>query len=191
MKHTPLVMLAVFLLSAISMNAQPYDCLLSGTARERLKLTDEQATSIRSIRSATAKQLIDIRAEIQKKRLELGDLRNAETPDRAKVEGLSRAIGDLQLKQKMLLFDTEQSILKVLTAEQKKIWKELRAQRRSAQGCMGGGRHRGGMGCMQGGMGCMQGGMGQMQGGMGQMQGGQTGTGMHLRKRDGSCMNQP
>lgn len=98
-------------------------------ALKKLNLNEEQKAAMKEIRTKTAKQMIDVRADLQKKRLDLTALLDGESPNRAQVEGLSREIGDLQLKQKMLLFDADQSVQKLLTADQKAIWKEIKGKR--------------------------------------------------------------
>jgi len=152
MKLTPITALLIAALCAGTAFAQPGMRGMNRKSIEKLNLTAEQEKSLRDIRNANEKQMIDLRASMQKKRIELGELRNAETPDRAAVERIFSEIGDLQLRQKMLAFDGEQAALKVLNPEQRKIWKEMKGERfRNAKDNRG--RHRRG-GAGGGGFGC-------------------------------------
>lgn len=101
----------------------------SGEAMEKLNLTKEQKESMRDIRSKTAKQMIDIRADLQKKRIDMQTLTDGDAPNRAAVEKLSREIGELQLQQKMALFDADQSVQRILNDDQKKIWKDIKSRK--------------------------------------------------------------
>ena len=120
--------IAVVLLGSIA-GAQPTRDM-KREARERLNLTSDQEKSIKDIKSKSGKDLIDLRASMQKKRIDLGNAWNADSPDRAQVEGLMKDIGTLQLTMKMVLFDADQAVNKLLTAEQRKVYKELKQQRR-------------------------------------------------------------
>jgi Spy/CpxP family protein refolding chaperone len=99
-------------------------------ARERLNLSVEQEKSIKDIKTTSGKELIDLRADVQKKRIDLGNAWSAEAPDRAQVEGLMKDIGALQLKMKMILFDADQAVNKQLNPEQRKVYRELKQERR-------------------------------------------------------------
>lgn len=120
--------IAILLLSAMAVAQPSRDDRRQ--ARERLNLTSEQEKSIKDIKSKSGKELIDLRAEVQKKRIDLGNAWGADTPDRAQVEGLMKDIGALQLKMKMILFDADQAVNKLLNPEQRKVYKELKQERR-------------------------------------------------------------
>lgn len=95
-------------------------------ASEKLKLTDAQEKQIKEIRSKQMKQMIQLRADLQIKRLELKELLDADAPDRAAVEKKMRMIADIRVQQQMLHFDKKQAIDKVLMPEQRKIADEMR-----------------------------------------------------------------
>jgi len=96
---------------------------------EKLNLTTEQKGAMRDIRIATKKQMIDVRADLQKKRLAMQEILAEEVPDRTAFESISREISDLQLRQKMLLFDSRQEVMQLLDAEQKELFREMQHHR--------------------------------------------------------------
>lgn len=97
---------------------------------EKLDLTSEQRAAMRDIRVATQKNMIDLRADLQKKRIEMGELMQEDGVDRNRVEGLTREIADLQVRQKMLLFDSRHEVMKLLSAEQQEQFRELKSESR-------------------------------------------------------------
>jgi Spy/CpxP family protein refolding chaperone len=110
---------------------------------EKMNLSEDQRSELKQIRSDTRKQMIDLRANLQKKRVDMRSMMDSDTPDRVAFEKLSREMADIRLQQKMLLFDTDQSIMKNLNPEQQKLWKEMRQRRLHS---LGDGRHdRGGL----------------------------------------------
>lgn len=117
---------ALLLMSSAAILAQPGP---DTGAWKKMNLTEEQKSTLKSIRSETQKQMIDIRASLQKKRIDMKEMVDGESGDRAAFERLSREIADLQVQQKMLLFDTDQKVMKNLNPEQQKMWKEMKAKR--------------------------------------------------------------
>lgn len=97
---------------------------------EKLNLNDEQKDAMHDIRVSTKTRMIDIRADLQKKRLALAEIMRADAPDRAAYEQTAREISDLQLKQKMLLFDSRQEVMNVLTPEQQEEFRQMAEKRR-------------------------------------------------------------
>lgn len=96
---------------------------------EKLKLSPEQRTQMKQIYKESARQMVDLRAEMQKKRLDLSDVTDAEKPDRAKFERLSQDLAGVQVKMKLVLFDADVKIRGMLNPEQQKIWKEHKEMR--------------------------------------------------------------
>ncbi len=115
--------------------------------RATMQLTDTQVQSLGDIRRESQKSMIDLRSSIQKKRIDLRAIMASDKPVRADVERLAREIADLQVNQRMLMFDGDQKVMQVLTPEQQKKWKELREERgqrfrRGMKEEMRGGRQR-------------------------------------------------
>jgi Spy/CpxP family protein refolding chaperone len=63
--------------------------------RQRLDLTDEQVTQLESLRSDFLKETIDLDAQIQKKRLELGDLFRDPQAKQEKIEAAQKELNRL------------------------------------------------------------------------------------------------
>lgn len=122
-----IILASVFLL----LGASPLFAQRGPEARQwkKMNLTSEQMTDLKNIRANTQKQMVDLRAALNKKRIDMRSLTDSETPDRAAFEGLSREIADLQVRQKMLLFDADQQVMKNLNAEQQKQWKTIKQGR--------------------------------------------------------------
>jgi Spy/CpxP family protein refolding chaperone len=96
---------------------------------DKLDLTEEQKSAVKTTVQAHRKQMIDLRAEIQKTRIDIKAMLDSETPDRKRYEALSRNKADLQLNQRMLLFDMRVEIMNILTPEQRKQFNETRGER--------------------------------------------------------------
>ena len=95
-----------------------------------LNLTDEQEAKIKKLRTEMQKAQVQHRSKVQLARIDLRELMDAETPDRGAVEKKIREISDLQVKQRMAMFDHRAEVEKLLTPEQKKIWKEHQGEGR-------------------------------------------------------------
>lgn len=63
--------------------------------RQRLDLTDEQAAKLESLRSDFLKETVDLNAQIQKKRLELGDLFRDPQTKQEKIEAAQKELNRL------------------------------------------------------------------------------------------------
>ncbi len=180
MKHIILLITAFLLTSTVL--AQPYG-RYSGEAgrfagdranyrqemKEKLNLTEEQETRLVAIRTSSGKVMIDLRADMQKKRLDVRSMLNSDNADGTKLEQLFREQADLQIEMKMAMFEADQKVISVLNPEQQKIWKEIKEYRRGLRrgNAMRGSRNFGGRGQSFGGRGQSFGGRGQSFGGRG------------------------
>jgi len=129
MKTTILFLTSFFLLS-IGVCAQPKLDTKKSCA-DTLKLTDEQKVQLKNIRFDNRKKTIDLRAEIQKARIDVESVISSNKPDRSTFEKLNKTIAALQLEQKMILFDTDAKVKSILTDDQKKLYEQIRNERRS------------------------------------------------------------
>ncbi|MFZ1730746.1 MAG: Spy/CpxP family protein refolding chaperone, partial [Bacteroidota bacterium] len=75
------------------------------------------------------KQMIDIRAALQKKQIDMKAMVENDASDRAAFERLSREIADLQVQQKLAMFDADKKVVKNLNPEQQEQWKEIKSKR--------------------------------------------------------------
>lgn len=121
-----LVALTALLLAGGGLSAQPGP---DAAAWKKMNLSDEQKATLKDIRANTQKQMIDLRADLNKKRVDLRTMMDATEPDRALFERLIREIADLQVKQKLLLFDADREVVRHLDAGQQAQWKEIKTRR--------------------------------------------------------------
>lgn len=97
---------------------------------QMLNLTDEQEAKIEKLRGEMQRTMVQNRSKIQIARIDLRELMDADTPDRGAIEKKFKEISDLQVKQRMAMFDHRADVEKLLTPDQKKIWKEHRGEGR-------------------------------------------------------------
>ncbi len=203
MKHI-ILLITAFLLTSTAM-AQPYGRYGGdmdgfrgdGTKfrlemKEKLNLTEQQETQLKAIRTSSGKVMIDLRADLQKKRLDVRAMLDSDNADDTKLEQIFREQADLQVEMKMAMFEADQKVISILNPEQQKIWKEIKQYRRGLRHNKGmrGSRQYGGRGQSFGGRGQSFGGRGQSFGGRGQSFGGrgQSFGGRGYRDCDGSGM---
>lgn len=117
---------AILLMSTAAMFAQPGH---EAGAWKKMNLSEEQKTTLKALRSETQKQMIDIRASLQKKRIDMKEMVEGGTSDRTAFERLSREIAELQVQQKLAMFDADQKVVKNLNTDQQKQWQEIKMKR--------------------------------------------------------------
>lgn len=93
-----------------------------------LNLSADQEAKIQKLRTDMQRLMVQHRSKVQLARIDLRELMDAEAPDRSAIEKKFREISDLQVKQKMTTFDHRAEVEKLLTPEQKKIWREHRRE---------------------------------------------------------------
>jgi len=96
--------------------------------REKLGITPEQADKIRQQTFDFRKGQIQNRADVQVKRLELGDLLAAENPDRAAIDKKLEQISAVQLAQRKAAVDYHLNTREVLTPEQRQKLQQMRQE---------------------------------------------------------------
>ncbi len=97
--------------------------------RERLGITEEQASKIQSAQSRFVKQQIQHRADLRVKRMELAELMRAENPDRAAIEKKLREVNELELQGRLAGVDHHLAMRNMLTPEQREQLKQLVRER--------------------------------------------------------------
>jgi len=95
-----------------------------------LNLTADQEAKVQKLRTEMERTMVQHRSRMQLARIDLRELMDADTPDRSAIEKKVKEISDLQVKQRMAMFDHHAEVEKLLTPEQKKIWKEHRGEGR-------------------------------------------------------------
>ncbi len=105
--------------------------------RERLGLTDEQAEQLRSERLEAAKERVKIGSQMRVARLELRELMSSPAPDEKAVMAKARQIGDLHTRLLEARVTHSLALKKILTPEQQRKLREMRAAER-AHGPRGG-----------------------------------------------------
>lgn len=91
---------------------------------EKLNLTDQQKEQIRKLRTDMQRTRIEQSAKVRLARLDMRELMAADSPDRSAIERKMREVSDLELKLKMAQLDNHLAVQKILTPEQRKIWRE-------------------------------------------------------------------
>jgi len=97
--------------------------------QEQLGLTNEQMEKLRGIGRDTMKKSIQNRAALRVKQMELNELLEADTPDRAAVEKKVREMSDLQATMLRSRVDTRLAFAGTLTPEQRTKLRTLARQR--------------------------------------------------------------
>ena len=102
----------------------PRKGFFKGQMLEKLKLTDEQKNKIEDARLAHQKQMIDLKANLEKKLLALKELRTKDNVDRnsviAAVKDINQARDEIAIARANNMMD----IYDILTPDQRKTWKE-------------------------------------------------------------------
>lgn len=96
---------------------------------EKLNLSAEQKSALKSAIKPYRTQLIDLKADMQKKRLELRDIMDTDNPDRAAYEKAGKDMADIEQRMRLALFDMRAEAMKILTPEQRAKWNEQRGER--------------------------------------------------------------
>ncbi|MBI4462881.1 MAG: periplasmic heavy metal sensor [Acidobacteria bacterium] len=122
--------------------------------REELALSEAQIEQLRALGHEAAKTGIRHRADLAVKRMELEELLEAETPDRALVDKKLREISDLQHVMLKSRVDSRLALAGVLTPEQRaKLRSRLQDRARGRHGFRRGERGFGGRGFQERGFG--------------------------------------
>jgi Spy/CpxP family protein refolding chaperone len=113
--------------------------------REKLGITAEQAAKIRLATTEFRKAQIRGRADLQVKRLELGELLRADNPDRAAINKKLEEISAAQLAQRKSGVDYFLKMHDTLTSEQRQKLQHMREEFRHrgprSRGPQGPGQH--------------------------------------------------
>jgi Spy/CpxP family protein refolding chaperone len=92
----------------------------------KLNLTDSQKDKIYSLRNEHQKKMIDLRADLQKARLEARGLRRSNNISRSDVVNSTEKINKIKNEMALLRTNHRMDIYEVLTPEQRQIAKDMR-----------------------------------------------------------------
>jgi Spy/CpxP family protein refolding chaperone len=93
---------------------------------DKLNLTDIQKDKIKSLQVDHRKKMIDLRADLQKARVDAKEVRNNNNISRADAVKAAELINKLENEISLSRVNHRMDIYEILTPEQKKIWKDLR-----------------------------------------------------------------
>lgn len=139
MKNLFVVMVAgIFMLSASSILGQGYGYgngygdkdgkryLGKDRIHEKLNLTDEQETKIEGLRINHQKQMIDFKAELEKKELELRELKNKGEYTREDYIGKIKELSEIRNRMQLARANHQMDVYELLDPTQKATWNDFR-----------------------------------------------------------------
>lgn len=92
---------------------------------EQLNLTDAQKDKIEDLRFNHQKEMIELRAKIQQKSLELRKLENNGNFNRSKMNNLVKEINEIRNNIALKIMNHRLDIYELLDDSQKKIWSDI------------------------------------------------------------------
>lgn len=100
--------------------------------RERLNITPEQMTKMQAHQSTMAKAGIRSRADIQVKRMEMGELMRADKPDRVMIDKKLREVQDATFAAEKARIDGQLNMHDMFTPEQRQEMEKMRGEFRGS-----------------------------------------------------------
>ncbi len=104
--------------------------MMKKVLKEKVGLTDKQIEQIQQLQYKADREKLDIRHEIQKARLDMQQLMQADRPDKLKVFAKIEKVGDLEVKLKKNRIGLMLEIRKLVTSEQWQKMEMLHAERK-------------------------------------------------------------
>lgn len=95
---------------------------------EKLNLTDAQKSKVEELRTNHQKKMIDLKADLKKKEVELRALRISEKFNRNDLLKLTKEISDLRASIANERANHLMDIYELLDNNQKKIWREMKPE---------------------------------------------------------------
>jgi len=112
----------------MAMMAQETDSDVPDASLEACKLTDEQRAQLDDINTQIQKQMIDLRAATEK--LEIDQRQAMEAENYAQARKLVDQLSTKRAEMEKLNITRMEQISKILTDDQKKVWRNMRQERR-------------------------------------------------------------
>lgn len=97
---------------------------------DQLNLTELQKQQIDNLRDKHQEQMIDLRAEQQKAKLENRKLRRSDNLNRSDLLNQTQKMNSIRNKISEARANHFMDVYDILTDEQRKVWKELKSERR-------------------------------------------------------------
>jgi Spy/CpxP family protein refolding chaperone len=134
-KATPILIAALLLFVCISSsNAQFQGIFKNKRIAEELKLTDDQIETLKEIVKSTEKKMIQLRADIETKEVDLRDILDEDVPDEGKAVSLVKDIMKLKTDQRVLKIKEMIAIKKTLTPDQIEKFHEIQHEHMMRKG---------------------------------------------------------
>ncbi len=110
----------------LNVNAQPRRqfCPKQGAMMQKLNLTEDQQNKIEDLRTKHQKEMIDLRADLQKKELTLRELRSKDDVSRDDIVNAVKNVNSSRNEMAVARANHRYDVYETLTADQKKIWKD-------------------------------------------------------------------
>jgi Spy/CpxP family protein refolding chaperone len=93
---------------------------------DKLNLTDEQEDKVESLRIEHQKKMIDLRATLQKARLDSKDIRSNKNISRSEVISSVEKLNKIKNEISLAAANHRMDVYETLTPEQQEIWKDLK-----------------------------------------------------------------
>lgn len=130
MKNTIVVIMSVLfiIVSVVDINAQMRRDLGQNFYRnhEQLNLTDQQKAKLEDLRMQHQEKMVDMRAELDKARIETQRLRRSDKLNRSDVINQTKKMSNIRNKMAEARANHMMDVYELLTDEQRKIWNDLK-----------------------------------------------------------------
>lgn len=145
MKNTAIAVIALIFAITLFVDVQAQNRMhmkdRSDRISDKLNLTEDQSKQIDDLRNKYQEQMIDLRAEQQKARLENRNLRKSENLNRNDLLKQTQKMNNIRNKISEARANHFMDVYEVLSDEQRKIWADLKSDRYGDRKFMGKGFH--------------------------------------------------
>lgn len=90
----------------------------------QLNLTEEQSDKFDELRSENHKAMIDLKAELEKKQVEMKDLQKSENLKRADLLAKVKEMNEIKNEKALLKANHQMNVYEILDDTQKELWRE-------------------------------------------------------------------
>ncbi|RPI69893.1 MAG: hypothetical protein EHM47_13100 [Ignavibacteriales bacterium] len=96
---------------------------------EKLNLTEEQENKISDLRTNHQKKMTDYKAELEKAKIDMRDIRNSSGVSRNNLISAVEKMNDVKNKMAVERINHHMDVYELLNDEQKEIWREQKPSR--------------------------------------------------------------